>query len=298
MIAHRKLTARQRIERLVQLRGLRARKVSRVRHAVDLPLQQSLGGASRYEREGLGEHQRKWGRQQAVVQAHDARGGVLLDAEHRTDARPRGGAVLDGFRPEQQPCRDQCRIQRPGRQRHAHRLRVRQEGKVFKERGAPGVAVAIRAQQFRVVTLKRGLHRLGKLGASIQGIGQIRRLRGSPGAGQRACDQAGRSPRSGPVHQCDIQLVGHHALARKPLRIAVTELRGKARAVRGRELRSHGPANQMGPERKIGSGEVAPQHIQTLVPGVELLIVRALETRPAQAQPLQIVTGRGADDGR
>src|SRR5579863_5443053 len=56
------------------------------------------------------------------------------------------------------------------------------------------------------------------------------------------------------------------------------------------------PSDHVGPERKFGAREIAPQHIQSLMPVVELFVVGALEARASQPECLQIVPGQGAND--
>src|SRR5262245_6350255 len=45
----------------------------------------------------------------------------------------------------------------------------------------------------------------------------------------------------------------------------------------------------MRPYSNLRSGHIAPENIQTLVPGVQLLIVGTLEARPTKAKSLYIV---------
>src|SRR2546421_7729202 len=140
------------IESLLQLDRLRHREVTRVRHAVELSLQQCLSRGPRKEGEGLRENQRKRRRQQAVEHPDDARGRVLLDSEHGAGTRGIRQPVLDGFRAKQQPCRRERLVQRPCRQWHAPPFTVDQKREVFEERGTPAVAVAIGGQGFRLIT--------------------------------------------------------------------------------------------------------------------------------------------------
>ena len=103
MIAHDELVAGQRIERVLELLGLRDGEVAGVRHAVELALQQRLTGGLGQEGEGLRQHERERRGEQAVEHPDHARRRVFLDAQHRADARAGRQAVLDRLGAEEQP---------------------------------------------------------------------------------------------------------------------------------------------------------------------------------------------------
>src|SRR6516162_2520618 len=69
-------------------------------------------------------------------------------------------------------------------------------------------------------------------------------------------------------------------------------------ARRVRYFLSRLPANPVGPERHLGGGTVAPQHIEARVPSVERLIIRALEARPEKTKHLHVVAVDRLDDVR
>ena len=243
----------------------------------------------------MGEQQRKRRRQQAVVHPNDTRGRVLLDSEHRTGARRFRQPILDGFRAEQQPGRRERLVQGSCRQRHAPPFTVDQKREVFQERGAPGVAVAIGAQGFRLIARERGAHHLTELRARLEGIPEL--ALGAPGA--RAREQPGGQPRGEAreraVQHREIDVVDHQRFGGEPLAISRGEDVDESASGGGGDRGALGTADHMRPQRDVGTGEVAPQHVQPLVPAVQLLIVGALEAGAAETEGLQVVSGAGPD---
>src|SRR6185437_11595101 len=72
----------KRIECIRELCGLRDGKISRVRHASALPLQQALRGRFSEEGEGLSEDEWEGRRKQRVVETDNRGRRIFLDAEH------------------------------------------------------------------------------------------------------------------------------------------------------------------------------------------------------------------------
>ena len=58
MISHHEFVAGERIERILELLGLRNREIARIRHSIELPLQQPLAGGFGKKCKGLRQHER------------------------------------------------------------------------------------------------------------------------------------------------------------------------------------------------------------------------------------------------
>src|SRR5580698_911742 len=57
-------------------------------------------------------------------------------------------------------------------------------------------------------------------------------------------------------------------------------------------------SNHLRPERHIRAADIAPQHIEALMPIVQFLIVAAFEARAPKLKHLQVVAERCPDNGR
>ncbi len=123
MIAHHELVAGERVQRLLELRGLRDGEIAGIRHAVELTLQECLAGGFREKGEGLRQNEGERRGQQPVVHPGHAGGRVFLDAEHRAHPRLGGRTVLDGFGAEEQARGRQRLIERARGQRHSAAIR-------------------------------------------------------------------------------------------------------------------------------------------------------------------------------
>src|SRR5207302_743988 len=130
----------------------------------------------------------------------------------------------------------------------------------------------------------------------IPSIAPARAL-GAPGA--RAREQPGGQPRGEAreraVQHREIDVVDHQRFGGEPLAISRGEDVDESASGGGGDRGALGTADHMRPQRDVGTGEVAPQHVQPLVPAVQLLIVGALEAGAAETEGLQVVSGAGPD---
>jgi len=59
-----------------------------------------------------------------------------------------------------------------------------------------------------------------------------------------------------------------------------------------REAAALATPHDLGPESDIGTGDVPPENVQALAQRVQEVVVSALEARAAQAEYLEVVTGK------
>ena len=88
------------------------------------------------------------------------------------------------------------------------------------------------------------------------------------------------------------------ALAGKPLVVAACQPRGEVAAARLARARAHRLADEMRPQGDLGARKVAPQHVQALVPTVQLCIIGTLKAGAAESKGLQKVPVQRPDDVR
>src|ERR1700722_5321361 len=94
VIAHDELIAGERVERILELGSLRNGKITGIRHSIELTLEKRLTRGLGQKGKRLCQGEGKWRRQQLVVHSNHARSWMLLDSEHRTDARHGGQTVF------------------------------------------------------------------------------------------------------------------------------------------------------------------------------------------------------------
>ena len=202
-------------------------------------------------------------------------------------------AVLDRLGAEQQPRGRQRLAHGPARQRHAPPFAVDQQRQKFQQRRVPDAA---RCDSCRALPARSAPARRAPSAPASRRPPAPSALRSpscaSAGARRAAVEhRPAATPGRRAGRRSQIELVHHQ-------RLAAPGARGTARRSAAANPRSPVQSTlqrasrrriDVRPERNVRAGEVAPQDIQALVPVIELLIVRALEARTAQAKHLQVV---------
>jgi len=116
----------------------------------------------------------------------------------------------------------------------------------------------------------------------------------------RPRQQFGHESRRGPggraVNHREIPLIDHQCLPDKALAVLSIESVRKSLAGltgSGGDLTA---ANYVRPQRNLRARYISPQDIQPLVPGVQLVVIGALETSAAQAKDLYVITKHSLDE--
>ena len=112
------------------------------------------------------------------------------------------------------------------------------------------------------------------------------------------------------MHDGEIDLVAEQILGREHMPVLAIQLVRESRAFGGAAIegaaphRRYRPAgggatpDDMAPERDARTGDIAPEHVQPLVPGIELRVVAALEADAGQAERLHQIAVAGAQRPR
>ena len=224
---------------------------------------------------------------------------ILLDAEHRADPRVASACGTRWPRCRRTAATSPApRSAAPRGSGIALPLAVDEQRQEFEQRRAPDVARAVdypaaparSARAMRAASApasrRHRAHRRAPAAALASALATAARA-ASPVA----------APGRRPIDHRQIQLVDHQRLARQPravLRAASAAAKPAARRVA--RLRERSRRRMTWVHSATWARDVAPQHIQPLVPVVELLIVRALEARAAEPKHLHVVTACGPDD--
>src|SRR6185437_11719399 len=133
--------------------------------------EQRLPGCLGEKREGLREHEGKWGAQQPIQHPDHTWRGVLLYPEHCPHAGCSRHAVFQGLATKANARRRYSRIQCSAGQRHRLPLSVDEQGKILEQRGVPASGILITAETLRLVRSERSAQRLRDLAAGLERIG-------------------------------------------------------------------------------------------------------------------------------
>jgi len=110
----------------------------------------------------------------------------------------------------------------------------------------------------------------------VKFIGELERVTPGPRAFEEPRGESRGHSRGRTVDGAQEELVHHELLLREPRAILALEGAREARDTL-RDRSDLAPPDDVRPESDLGGREVAPEDVQALVPGVERLIVRALE---------------------
>ncbi len=293
MVSRDEPVAREVVQGLLELFRLGQRQISGGRHPTVLAAHHVRGAALGEEGEALGQHEGKRGRQQGVEHARRRGCRVLFDAEEGADPGLGARAVFHGFMTKERPRGRQNLVKRRPRQRHALPLPVDQQAVELRERGTETAAVfgLIDAQRLRIVALQGDKQFLAQLVAQVQGVAKLRALAFAIGALEQTQRGIAHPCGLGPKDGRQVELIDHQPLPRHLLPIALFDLTSETRDRPARGITELAASHHMGPQRQVGRGDVAQQDVESFMPVVDVLVVRALEADAAQAQRLDIVPG-------
>src|SRR6185437_11612984 len=213
-----------------------------------------------------------------VVHSYERRRRVLLYREHRCNPRPRGRAILDRLVPEKQAHCAERVCERRAAERNRRRLAIDEQREQLQELRAVPRSLAIDGQELGFVALERRYSGPRELVARFQGILETERTRIWTRPREEPREPARRGSHR-PVHERDIELVHHQRLSGEAAAILAGERSGKSLLVIRLEADLLAPAHEMRPHGDLRARDIAPQHVQMLVPDVELDVIRALKAR-------------------
>src|SRR6266404_7986822 len=149
--------------------------------------------------------------------------------------------------------------------------------------------MCIDTERLGVITGKRGRYRLPELRARLERIRSISPVARRLAARENCRHEAGCRARDRPKKESEIELVHHQRLCRQTSLVALCQTVGKARPPCRTDARNIPPPDEMRPERYVGARNVSPGDVQSLVPVVQRLVIRAFEARPTQPERLHVV---------
>ena len=98
------------------------------------------------------------------------------------------------------------------------------------------------------------------------------------------------------IDHCEIDIIDHEQLMSEALAIFLSQLPGKTFVVHGQSWERLPSADDVHPQGKVRTRDIAQGDVEPLVPVVKILIVCALEADSAKTDGLDVVAGIGADD--
>ena len=209
-----------------------------------------------------------------------------------------GRSIFYGLVTEQQTRGGERLVERSGRQRHAPPFAIDQQPEVFQQRRIPDLPDSISTQELSVHIARGCGHGLRELLGRVQRVGQrqarflLERAGDDPTPDPVATPAAGRCTTARYISfSINVSSADGSILACRLVREGLSPGRAAPRPIRTVEHSGAAP-NDMGPERDARTGDIAPQHVQPLVPVVELLVIAAFEADARQSKRLQLIAER------
>ena len=205
-------------------------------------------------------------------------------------------AVLHRLVTEQQPRGRQRVAERRTRQRPRLPFAVQQHPEQRQQRASLSAVhrVGHQSQRFGFVAAEPRHELAAQLLAGLQRLVHLARqallVRAPKQRQRRRAHQRGLRP----IHQRDVELVHHQRLAGESRAIALVQLAGEPGWKLPGRVAPLPPSQHVHPHRQLRTREVAPQRIQSFVPGIDALFVDRLEREPRHPERLHVIALRGS----
>ena len=183
----------ERIEGILELRGLRNREIPGVGHAIELALQQPCPVPCSEKVKDCVSTNENGAESRRLYMPTDVGVGYSLMPSIAPTRVSVGVRYSMASVPKEQPRAGESLVERPARQRHALRLAVDQQRQILEQRRVPDAAVPVAARASPARSAPARRQRLRELLAGIERIGELARAV-RPAAPSRALVTAARSP--------------------------------------------------------------------------------------------------------